>query len=258
MTNLTANTLVDLIERGNRIRTESAQFERDIWAIRAEGFRQLADTIKQTPSGILSEAVKNAADDYVADYDSHGILEDKIEALLAATTQDLTSDNPGDELFTQGIGGLCEAIIEAGKAWRQGTALFNRSGIFFYMPVYNKHFGVLKTTFDDWARLAGVTPADIPESPYYQNTSVIIRETTFDAMVKRGAGIATAAAGFAEEISLIRETGENPALLVLQVQANELSKRAAKFLKMENHPAYEGLLKFFETWKEYVRLGKAS
>src|SRR6185437_6684950 len=260
MTNLTANTLVEIIERGNRIRLDSAQFERDIWAIRAEGFRQLADTIRQTPSGVLSDAVKSAADAYVADYDSHGVLKEKIEALLAATTEDLTSDNPGDELFTQGLGGICESLLAADKAWWQGVALFNRSGIFFYMPVYNENFGALKTAFDAWAASVGVTPAEIPESPYSEGTSVIIRDTTLDAMIKRGASIGTNAAEFSRAISEIRAFAgdNNPALLVLQVQANELSKRAAKVADMKKHPAYAGLLSFFETWKEYVRLGKAS
>jgi hypothetical protein len=195
-----SRVLADLVERGTRIVQDGAQFERDIWMIRAESYAQLAGAVEVLRRENLDEATWQAARDYLADKKKNGALDDTVKALFAAATASLSVDADNQQaLDLVERSGFC---IELDKLYWKNVAVYNRSTGFAYLPD-QPIFKALDAAFKQWSIDDGFAPVAVPEHPLYEGTTTIIRETAFNDMLGRGRRIWFDSSEFADDVSAI-------------------------------------------------------
>jgi hypothetical protein len=205
---ITANTLADLVNRGNSITNDTPQFERWIWAVRAESFGLLAEATRAFLGqfGNLDVRATQLAREYLDADANNGLVMEKVQPLFDAVTAFLTTFEPDQSVLD--LMQAANRTLQLGDLYNKSVAIFNRSTGFRNMPE-RPSIVALRNLYEQWATENHVHPDPLPDSPYYQGTTVILRASALDETIAEGNRIATDAAVFANEVRLIRDFGLN-------------------------------------------------
>ena len=147
--------------------------------------------------------VVSDARDYLEAKRTYGLVGDAAAKLFKSASDFLTimESNEMVEDLVQTTGWS----VELDTLWNQAAYGLRNRGVRFHNMAQRHEFPALLRVVTDWAEFFDETPAPLPDSPFYPNTTVYVSKRTLGDLIERGGQIAADADGLKSTLSSIKE-----------------------------------------------------